>query len=344
MKPSCVHATKRRPNWWTAVLAMLYASQSLSGCGGCESKSPASLDPALLLLPAQTQSIVSIDVQKIRSSVFWKAMSSAGQRNPDDLKILHAVHLRTGFDPLTDIHRLVFAFPDDARTKGEFGLVAYGKNMDERRLVSYARDEASSRGLRISQHEHSGRRLWAGSDKRTARAGFFLNAETFALGGGGWAEEMVALVNATGSGAPAAELSQLCRRIGTGHAAWAAAVVSGATRTRLAADSRYAAAAAVAHVAVTVDLHDGFAASAFADLSTKEAAIALAAELDNYVRQAKQSPKLLLMGLGPWLNGIATRVRGPQVNVTVKLDASQTQSVADQLSALIQMARNKSRQ
>lgn len=323
------------------LLAVCIGVAAFAGCKGCDTQAPVPADPALALLPAQTQTIVSIDLQQVRASPLWKAIASAGQRNVGDMKILDELKRRTGFDPLTDLRRLVFAFPQDARIKGEFVLVAYGDHLDERRLVSYARDEAKSRRFEIRQEERAGRRMWVGSDARTARAGFFLDSQTFVLAGGGWAEKVADLLAAPTkpSVALAADLANLCARAGTGHAAWAAAVVPGATRTRLAAEPRYAAAAAVERVALSLDVLQGLAADARAELSTKEAATALAAEVNNYLREAKQSPKLLLMGLGPWLEGITARSEGPQVHVQMRLDAAAAQSMADRLVALIRLSR-----
>jgi len=328
--------------WWVLACALLLLTGGFGlGCKGCEVQSPLSVDPALALLPAQTQTIVSIDLQQVRTSVLWNALSSATQGSAEDLKILGDLKVRTGFDPLVDLRRLVFAFPEDARVKGEFAMVAYGEHMDERRLVSYARDEAKSRGFHITQEEREGRRMWVGSDKLTARAGFFVDSQTFVLGGGGWAEKVAALVeNPTQpSVARSAELSHLSARVGLGHAAWAAAVVPGATRTRLGADPKFAAAANIARVAVSLDLKNGLVASARAELSTKESATALTGEINNYIREAKQSPKLLLMGVGPWLDGLVARSEGPLVQIELKLDAAQAQSMADRLAALMKLAR-----
>jgi hypothetical protein len=292
-------------------------------------------------LPAESQTIVSIDLQQVRTSVLWKAISSASQRNPDDLKILGDLKARTGFDPLVDLRRLVFAFPEDARVKGEFAMLAVGENMDERRLVSYARDEAKSRGFEITQEERAGTRMWVGSDKITARAGFFVNKQTLVVGGGGWAEKVALLITHPNqpSVASSAELSHLCSRVGKGHSTWAAAVVPGETRTRLAADPKLAVASNVARIGISFDFKDGVNVLARAELSTKESARSLASEINNYIQEAKQSPKLLLMGIGPWLDGLAARAEGPHVQIDLKLDAAQAQSLADRMGALVKLAR-----
>lgn len=321
-----------------SVWALLMTLVGVAGCKGCEAPGQRRADPALALLPARAQTVVSLDLSQVRRSVLWKAVATAGQRSSDDLKILEGVKARTGFDPLVDVHRLVFAFPEDARANGEFALLAFGDHLDERRLVSYARDEAKARGFDLRQQEHAGQRLWVGSDEQTKRAGFFLNDHTFVLGGGGWAQQMAASVAQPPEALPThAELSHLCARIGTGHAAWAVAVVPNATRTRLAGLPRFAAASNIARVAVTLDLKDGLAASLRAELSTKEDAQALAAEVNNYIREAKQSPKLLLMGIGPWLEGVAARAQGPNVTVSLQLNAGQAQAMADRLAALMQL-------
>lgn len=326
--------------WVTLACALCVAAFEAAGCNSCEATREVAADPVLALVPPHTKTVVSLDLSQVRESGLWKAVAAAGQRSSDDLKILQTVKQRTGFDPLVDVHRLVFAFPEDARINGEFALVAFGDHFDERRLVSYARDEAKVRGFDIRQEEHAGQRLWLGSDTRTKRAGFFLNEHTFILGGGGWAQQMATLVGQPAPALPShAELSHLSARVGTGHAAWAVAVVPSATRTRLAALPRFAAASNITRVAITLDLKDGLIATARAELSTKEAAQTLAAEVNNYIREAKQSPKLLLMGIGPWLEGIAATAKGPDVSVAMKLNASQAQGMADRLAALLQLVK-----
>ena len=328
---------RRAVAWVVVALAGLVAG---GGCKGCEAPHEAVADRVFLLLPEQAQTVVSLNLREVRESVLWKAVATVGERSSDDLTILAAVKARTGFDPLVDVHRLVLAFPEDARANGEFALVAYGDHFDERRLVAYARDEAKARGFDIHQEEHAGRRLWVGSDARTKRAGFFLDEHTFILGGGGWAPQIAKLAGQPRAALPShAELSHLGKRVGTNHAAWAVAVVPSATRARLAAMPRFAATANISRVAVTLDLKQGILATARAELSTKESAQALAAQLNDYLREAKQSPKLLLMGIGPWLEGIAAVAQGPNVSVTMQLNPSQAQGMADRLTALLQLTK-----
>src|SRR5262249_33080700 len=151
---------------------------------------------------------------------------------------------------------LVAAFPEDARTQRQFALILSGRAFDERRLVTFARDRASLRGGDLEQRRHVGRRLWVGKGEG-AVAGFFLDAGTFALGGGGWTERLAewsaakAQVESNGgnvdpslprrpSAAANPELANLVSRITSGGdrppALWAAAIVPAEIRNQLASD------------------------------------------------------------------------------------------------------------
>src|SRR5690606_14427566 len=119
-------------------------------------------------------------------------LSALAARDPADQKLIREMHDRTGLDPLHDIASLLLAFPDDARRSGQFGMVVTGRSMDERRLITFARDQASLRGRDLSQRLHAGHRLWhdrTGGDLE----GFFLNGSNFVLGRGGWAERIATL-------------------------------------------------------------------------------------------------------------------------------------------------------
>ena len=126
----------------------------------------------------------------MRSSPVWQRLSALAGDDERDRRVLADFAARTGLDPLEHVHRIVAAFPEDARANGSFGIVMDGERFDERRLVTYARDQQSLSGGTLSQKDVAGRRLWVGDD---GVAGFFEGQARFVLGGGGWAERMAAL-------------------------------------------------------------------------------------------------------------------------------------------------------
>lgn len=313
----------------------------LGSCRGCDAALTPGGDAVLNLLPSDSQTVISLDLAQIRRSPLWQALAQSSPAAVKDRDVLAQVKLRTGFDPIEDVHRIVVAFPEDARVSGQFAMVVYGTHMDEKRLVGYARDEGKLRHVAITQAEHAGQRMWVGDDAVTARAAFFIGEHTFVMGGGGWAQRMAEIMAAGGEGGlqSRAELRNLSRRLGSGHAAWAASVMSGRTRALLAADPRFEAASTIARLALTVDVAQGLAGLAVAEVSTSEHAKQLAIQLNRYILEARQSPKTLLLGVGPWLEGLVAQARGPQVEVKFHLSPSQTQSLAERLAGLVQLGR-----
>ena len=84
------------------------------------------------------------------------------------------------------------AFPEEARAHGEMGLVLRADNLDETRLVAYARDQLQKSGDDLVATPHGRFTLWS-SKRDPDVVGFFIDRQTFALGAGGWGAKMADL-------------------------------------------------------------------------------------------------------------------------------------------------------
>jgi hypothetical protein len=312
----------------------------MAGCrGGCVGTSGRTATPAgaLSLLPAEAQIVVSFDFRKIRSTPVWQQLSKLAAEDPGDRKLVQELTTRTGLDPFRHIHRVIAAFPDDARQAGAFAVLFEGEALDEKRLLTYARDQARLRGGSIEQRQHGKRTLWTGQRVvgQPELSGFFLDRHRFVLGGGGWAEKVADLADGVSQASAAGNttLVRLAERVGSGRAIWLAAIVPEGTRQRLMADPRFGVQGAVMRLGLGADLAPGLSADLTAELSNQDDARALVARMTEFLAAAKRSPKALLLGAGPYLDGIRAEAEGPTARVRVGIDQAQTAELLRRLQA-----------
>jgi hypothetical protein len=330
-----------------ALLALSFVSCR----GGCGSQPAARApDRTLAQLPRGARFVVSVDVARIRATPLWTRLSALAADDPQDRKRILALKARTGLDPLRQIHRIVAAFPDDARSLGQYAVVIDGEGFEESRLVAYAREEGEPRGLKIEARPHEGRTLWVGGPDGTA--GFFVGKTRFVLGAGGWAEAMADLADGRsgspggdggpgGSAAQDPELSHLVGRIDPARALWFAAVVPLDLRRALVADPARDSAASVTRMAAAVDLGPGLTAELVADLSNAADARALVARIQTTVREAKRNAQVLVMGLAPYLDALTVTAEGPQLRVTLTLAESQVKDLLDRVAGILRLSRGQ---
>jgi hypothetical protein len=323
-----------------ALLVLVAAAASCRG--GCGRESPAAArDRVLGALPAGTRFVASVDVAKIRSTALWSRISALAENQASDRGRIQSLTARTGFDPLRQIHRIVAAFPDDARTSGQFALVFEGAGFDESRLVAFAREEAVAGGGRLEVRSRGQRTLYAGGGADRA-AGFFDGHSRFLLGAGGWAEAMADLadgVAGTTSAADDAELAHLVGRIDPGRAIWLAAIVPLDLRKRLMADPKLESAGSLTRLAASADLGPGLVAEMVADLSNAADARTLVSRIQTTLRESKRDAKVLMMGLGPYLDAVEARADGPTLRVKVTLAEGQVKDLLERLTGLSRLAR-----
>jgi hypothetical protein len=244
---------------------------------------------------------------------------------------------------LQQIRRLVAAFPDSARARGQFALLIEGHGFDEQRLVAYAREEAAAGGRRIEAVPRAGRTLWA-SDGPDHTAGFFAGKDRFVLGGGGWAEllaDRLAPTPSLSASAADGELARLCARIDRGRALWFAAIIPLDVRRVLMDDPAHDSAASVTRLAASADLGPGLTADLVADLSNAADARVLVERIQASVREAKRNAKVLMLGLGPYLEALSARAEGSTLRVTLALSEPQMRDLVDRLIGLLRVARGR---
>jgi hypothetical protein len=294
----------------------------------------------LAALPAGTRFVASVDLAKIRSTALWNKISALAEESPEDRKRLEKLAARTGLDPLRQVHRIVAAFPDDARARGEFALVIDGQGFDERRLVAFAREEGVA-GAKLETRTRGTRTLYtaAGPDRT---AGFFAGSTRFLLGAGGWAEAMADLADGTpgaGSAADDAELARLVARIDPRRALWFAALVPPDLRKTLMADPKFDSAGSIMRLAASAELGPGLVAELVAELSNAADARTLVERIQATVRESKRNAKVLMMGLGPYLDALEARADGPLLRVKLALPEAQLKDLLERLGGLARLAR-----
>jgi hypothetical protein len=296
---------------------------------------------ALSRFPPETQVVVSLDFRRIRETALWKRLSALAAEDPADRKLIAEFTARTGLDPFRQLQTMVAAFPEEARDSRAFAIVIEGDGLDEKRLVTYARDQAKLRGAELQPRQHAGRTLWhTGSADRTA--GFFLDRRHLVLAGGGWAEKMAELAGGPGSSAQDnAMLLRLVERLGVARSIWMAALVPDETRRKLRADPRFGPQASVMRFGVGLDLGPGLRGEVDAELSNADDARALVDTFDAFLRAARKSPEALLIGAGPYLDGISSKAAGPRALLRVELSEPQTLELVNRAVGLLRLRREK---
>lgn len=340
-----MHMARRRglATALTLPLIALGLALGLGACrGGCSRATPApAAAPNLLAwFPADTHVVLSIDFARLRTTPLWSALGGLATTDPADRQRIEDLAKRTGLDPLKQVDSLIVAFPEEARAQGSMGLILRGQGLDEARLVAYVRDQVGKQGDDLFSFRRAGRTLWA-TRREPTTAGFFVDARTFVLGAGGWAEKMADLSadpNAKGASANPT-LVHLVEQAGPARAVWAVALVPAATRAALAADPTVPGAAGVNRLSLGIDIGTGVDAKLVADLATHAEAEAMAQQVRDAVVTAKRSPQVLLLGLAPYLDGISSRAEGVGCELTLRLSDSQTNDAIERLRAFLTLAR-----
>ena len=76
-----------------------------------------------------------------------------------------------------------------------------------------------------------------------------------------------------------------------------------------------------------------------ADLATSQEAAALADQVVAALRDAKRDPRLLMMGIGPDLDGVVSKAEGRTFSLQLRLDEAQVTDLVQRASALLALAR-----
>jgi hypothetical protein len=90
---------------------------------------------------------------------------------------------------------------------------------------------------------------------------------------------------------------------------------------------------------VGVDLGHGLDALAVGEVATPRDAKALAAKMQDTLRDAKQSATLLMLGLGPYLDGVTARADDRRFELRASLGEPQVDDLLSRLRAYLTLAR-----
>jgi hypothetical protein len=294
-------------------------------------------------MPAETKILASIDFGRLRATPVWAALASLRAEEERDRKLIEELVARTGLDPFRQIHRVVLAFPEDARTRGEMAVVIEGDVFDQRRLLTYIGDQARLKGRSLTQSARRRRTLWSYGGELPA-TGFFVDDRRIVIGTGGWAEK----VADTADGVPGArsvtdagELQRLIDRAGAARGLVAAALVPESTRRRLLGDLASETQASVLRLAASADFGPGLDAELVAEMSNAADARALVETFRTFVQEGKRSPQVLLLGAGPYLDALTARADGPTARFRLALGEAQTRELLDRLKGLLKLRRQE---
>ena len=338
--------------------------------GGCRRNQPGQTlaDPALALFPAEATVVLSLDFRRVRASGLWQQLAQLAGDDPDDRKLIDGMVAATGFDPFRQVHRLVAAFPEEARVSRAFGIVLEGDKIDRARLLAYLQADARRRGSDLVERQRRGRTFWAAPAAALAEgvaardaashdaslrdagdslgggpAGFFLDDTHFVLGGGGWAERMADIVDQPAP-RPARAIDQpalprLIDRVARGRSIWMAALVPEATRVRLMANPRFGSDASVMRFGASCDLGPALSGDLIAELNNQSDAKVLAGKVNTFLEAAKKRPEVLLLGVAPYLDGVKAEADGPDARIKFQLPAAQTEELVGRLVGFLRMRR-----
>ena len=285
--------------------------------------------------------MVALDLVKLRAAPAAARLAALALGSPADEQRLRTFRDRTGLDPGRQLDSVVVAFPEDARARGELGILVRASHFDEPRLIAYARDTLQPGGDDLVPTAHGRRTLWS-TRKDPDLAGFFLDDRTLVVGAGGWAGKMADLADGapvSRSAATDVELAQACETMAASHAIWAAAIVPEALRQQLRGEPRLSGAAAGTHMALGIDLVTGLQAIVTADLADAKEATAMVAKVAETLRGAKRDPRVLMLGLGPELDAITSQAEGTAFTLKLALGEAQVADLLDRAAAFLTLMR-----
>jgi len=286
---------------------------------------------------------VSIEVARLRDSPAAGKLSRLVSESQTDKDALATFQRRTGLDPVKQISSITLAFPDEARAGGELGVVLRGDSFDETKLVAYVRDELQKKGDDLVATKRGRFTLWS-SKRDAAMTGFFIDKQTFVLGGGSWGQKMAELADTARPGDSAAtnlDLVHLVERAAASHAIWGAALVPDDTRKALAADPKLGDAASISTLYGGIDLGKGLEAELKADVATAEGAKSLASKVTESLRDAKRDPQVLMLGLGPYLDGLSAKALDRTFEVHASLSEAGLDDLIGRLVAMLQLSKSQ---
>jgi hypothetical protein len=332
--------TQRRV-FFPALIALVALGSCRGGCRRADDRA-ATVEGRLALFPVATRVVAAIDVARLRGSPAAAKLAEKAQQDQADQHEIEEFARRTGFDPLRQLTSVTVAFPEEARAHGEVGMVLRAEKLDETKLVAYVRDQLQKSGDDLVATPHGRFTLWS-SKRDPDLVGFFIDAQTFALGAGGWGPKMADLAESArpvDSAATDVDLVNLVERAAGSHALWAAALVPESTRKSLASDPQFSEAASILTLSAAVDLGRGLEAQLLADLATAAEAKSLALKVTEALRDAKRNPQVLMLGIGPYLDGVTATAVDHAFTVHATLSEPAFDDLLARLGGLLALLRS----
>ena len=332
--------TQRRV-FFPALIALVALGSCRGGCRRADDRA-ATVEGRLALFPVATKVVAAIDVARLRASPAAAKLAEKAQQDQADQHEIEEFARRTGFDPLRQLTSVTVAFPEEARAHGEVGMVLRAEKLDETKLVAYVRDQLQKSGDDLVATPHGRFTLWS-SKRDPDLVGFFIDAQTFALGAGGWGPKMADLAESArpvDSAATDVDLVNLVERAAGSHALWAAALVPESTRKSLASDPQFSDAASILTLSAAVDLGRGLEAQLLADLATAAEAKSLALKVTEALRDAKRNPQVLMLGIGPYLDGVTATAVDHAFTVHATLSEPAFDDLLARLGGLLALLRS----
>jgi hypothetical protein len=280
--------------------------------------------PVLALVPPDARIVVSLDLERLRGQPGWTMLLSALAKDPRHW--LGDFTGGTGLDLTQHLRRVLVALPGERQADNRFAVIADIDRLDEARVTTWLRKQLGPATVALVRDHRQ-----------------------LVIGHGAWGQGMAGLASAaqlSPSAADSPELRRLCQRAADGHAFWFAAVVPASVRHDLVLQDRFPDAASIMRMSGFADLDaglhgDGLHAEMTAELSNTRDAAHLARRLTVFLNQARRHPRMLVLGLAPYLEALRLEARDASVKASVELPVAQLGEVIERIEALARGAWTK---
>lgn len=278
----------------------------------------ASAAAALAFLPDQAETVIALDLDRLRGQPIWKSISPALAKHAGPA--LAEIAAGTGIEPMRQFHRVWIGLPGERQADGRFVLVAETDSVEATRATAWLQNRARGElAMTVPDPKH------------------------IVLSKGAWTQAVAGLLGPgplPRSAASNVELRRLCQRAGE-HGVWFAALVPLTVRRALMQAARLSDVASLVRTFGFLDDGAGLHAELVGEFANTADPPLLAHRLKIFQNQAKRNPDMLVAGLSPYLEAVHVDVRDAQVRVALDLPDAQTGDVLDRIEALARTPRTK---
>jgi hypothetical protein len=300
-----------------AFLAVAVATAGLASCRRTQQlhiPGPRADLDALAFLPSETEIVVALDLDRLRSQPIWKAISPALAKHAGPS--LDEIAAGTGLEATRQVHRVWIGLPGERQEDGRFVLLAETDPLDAARATAWLEKRAEGK-LAIA----------------------LPNPRQFLIAKGAWAG--AAATRPARSAADNVELRRLCQRLPTESSLWIAALVPIAVRRALMESSKMSDVATLVRVSASLRDSAGLRAELVGEFGNTADPPLLAHRLKVLQNQAKRYPDMLVAGLSPYLEAVHVEANDASVRVVLDLPDAQAGDVIERTFALARTPRTK---